>query len=262
MTGSEGLAEIVAPSAADMRRRHLPAVAAFDWLRAGWRDLIDRPGPSLAYGFAVFVVSLIIIWSLFRLGLDYILFPALAGFMVVGPLLAVGLYEKSRAIQAGEPFSLASMVFVRAKSGGQVLYTGAILCLLMLLWMRAAVIIYALFFGYRPFPGLDQVAAMLLESPTGWAMLVVGTAVGGLFAAFSFAISTFSIPMLLDRPVDAFTAMGTSISMVFRNLPVMLMWGAIVLALFLLSVATGLLGLIVVFPLLGHATWHSYKAIE
>jgi uncharacterized membrane protein len=90
----------------------------------------------------------------------------------------------------------------------------------------------------------------------------VGTAVGGLFAAFSFAISTFSIPMLLDRPIDAFTAMGTSISMVFRNLPVMLMWGAIVLALFLLSVATGLIGLIVVFPLLGHATWHSYKAIE
>jgi uncharacterized membrane protein len=262
MTDFDRITHVIPPSAADRRRRHLPASAAFDWLRAGWRDLVDHPGPSLAYGFMVFAVSLVIVWSLFRLGLDYILFPALAGFMVVGPLLAIGLYEKSRSIHAGEPFSLASMVFVKAKSGGQVLYTGAILCLLMLLWMRAAVIIYALFFGYRPFPGLDHVASMLLATPTGWAMLLVGTAVGGLFAAFSFAISTFSIPMLLDRPVDAFTAMGTSISMVFRNLPVMMMWGAIVLALFLLSVLTGLVGLIVAFPLLGHATWHSYKAIE
>lgn len=262
MTGSGGMADAASLSAAEKRMRHLPASAAFDWLRAGWRDLMKQPGPSLAYGFGVFLVSLAIVWSLFRLGLDYVLFPALAGFMVVGPLLAIGLYQKSRAIQTGEPFSLANMVFVQAKSGGQVLYTGAILCLLMLLWMRAAVITYALFFGYRPFPGLDNVAQMLFATPTGWAMLLVGTAIGGLFAAFSFAISTFSIPMLLDKDVDAFTAMGTSISMVFRNLPVMLMWGAIVLALFLFSVATGLFGLIVVFPLLGHATWHSYKAIE
>lgn len=103
---------------------------------------------------------------------------------------------------------------------------------------------------------------MLFGTPVGWAMLLVGTVVGGLFAAFSFAISAFAIPMLLDERVDAFTAMGTSISMVFRNLPVMLAWGAIVLGLFLITVATGLLGLIIVFPLLGHATWHSYRAIK
>jgi uncharacterized membrane protein len=154
------------------------------------------------------------------------------------------------------------MLFVKAKAGGQVLFIGVILTLLMLLWMRAAVIVYALFFGLRPFPGLDHVAQMLFTTPTGWAMLLVGSVVGGLFAAFSFAISTFSVPMLLDQDVDAFTAMGTSISMVFRNLPVMIAWGVIVLVLSLLGVVTGLLGLIVVFPLLGHATWHSYKAIK
>ena len=93
-------------------------------------------------------------------------------------------------------------------------------------------------------------------------MLTTGTVAGGLFAAFSFAISAFSIPMLLDEQTDAFTAMGTSISLVWDNLPVMLAWGAVVLALFLLSVLTGLLGLIVVFPLLGHAAWHSYRAIR
>jgi uncharacterized membrane protein len=93
-------------------------------------------------------------------------------------------------------------------------------------------------------------------------MLVVGTAVGGLFAAFSFAISVVSIPMLLDKPVDALTAMGRSLALVWHNLPVMLVWGAIVLALFLVSIATGLLGLILVVPLLGHATWHAYEAVR
>lgn len=247
---------------AEQRRRHLPWTAAFGWLGAGWRDLLNRPGPSLAYGVAVFLVSLVIVWGLFAFGLDYILFPALAGFMVMGPLIAIGLYAKSQAIEAGRPFSLSSMLFVKAKAGGQVLFIGVILTLLMLLWMRAAVIVYALFFGLRPFPGLDHVAQMLFTTPTGWAMLLVGSVVGGLFAAFSFAISTFSVPMLLDHDVDAFTAMGTSISMVFRNLPVMIAWGVIVLVLSLLGVVTGLLGLIVVFPLLGHATWHSYKAIK
>ena len=246
----------------ERNRRNLPASTAFSWLKAGWRDFLDHPGPSLAYGLAVFAISLFIVWSLFALGLDYILFPALAGFMVVGPLVAVGLYEKSRAIAKGEPVSLARMIFVKPRSGAQIWFTGAILCLLMLAWMRAAVLIYALFFGLTPFPGLDHFARMLFTSWTGWVMLAVGTAVGGVFAAFSFAISTFSIPMLLDEDTDAFTAMGTSMSLVWSNLPVMLTWGAIVLALFAISVATGLIGLIIVFPLLGHATWHAYRAMR
>ncbi|SFC84919.1 Uncharacterized membrane protein [Bosea sp. CRIB-10] len=244
------------------RRRNLPARAAFDWLASGWRDLWTSPAPSLIYGFAIFAVSLFIVWGLFRLELDYILFPALAGFLVVGPLIAIGLYQKSRALEAGRRVSLAGMIFVRAASGAQVWFTGALLCLLMLVWMRAAVIIYALFFGLRPFPGFGEVVTMLLTTPVGWGMLLVGTVAGGIFAAFSFAISTFAIPMLLDERVDAFTAMGTSISLVWNNLPVMLAWGAIVLALILASMATGLIGLIVVFPLLGHATWHSYRAIK
>lgn len=247
---------------ARQRQRNLPAGAAFGWLSAGWRDLWRFPLPSLAYGLMVFFVSHLIIWGLFTLRLDFILFPALAGFMVVGPLVAIGLYQKSRDIEEGRLPTLSRMVFVRAESGAQVWFAGAILCLLMLVWMRAAVIIYALFFGLRAFPGLDDIVALLLTTPVGWAMLAFGTAVGGLFAAFSFAISTFAIPMLLAERTDAFTAMGTSISLVFRNLPVMLAWGAIVLALFALCLLTGLVGLIVIFPLLGHATWHSYRAIR
>jgi uncharacterized membrane protein len=93
-------------------------------------------------------------------------------------------------------------------------------------------------------------------------MLVVGTLVGGLFAAFGFAISVFSVPMLLDQRTDALTAMATSMAMVWNNLHPMIAWGAIVLALFVASVVTGLIGLIVIFPLLGHATWHAYRAIR
>ncbi len=242
--------------------RNLPRTQAFTWLALGWRDFTVRPALSLFYGGLVFLVSLLIVVGLFAFGWDYILFPAFAGFMVVGPVLAVGLYEKSRRIASGEPLGLLSMLLVRAASGGQLLFTGVLLCLLMLLWMRAAVILYALFFGLRPFPGLDNIAQMLFTTPTGWAMLIVGSAVGGLFAAFSFAISAFSIPMLLEERVDALTAMGTSMALVWNNLPVMLTWGAIALVLFLLSLATGMAGLVVAFPVLGHGTWHAYRSIR
>lgn len=246
----------------DIWNRHLSPTVASEWLSAGWRDFTVRPAASFIYGLLVFLISIVIVVGLFTFELDYILFPALAGFMVVGPVLAVGLYEKSRRIAAGERVGLADMIFVKPKSGGQVLFTGVLLCLLMLLWLRAAVIIYALFFGLRPFPGLDHIASMLFTTPTGWAMLLVGSAVGALFAGFSFAISIFAIPMLLDKNVDALTAMGTSLALFWNNRPVMLSWGAIVLALFVLSLATGLLGLIIIFPVLGHGTWHAYRAVS
>ena len=220
------------------------------------------PGPSIAYGVLVFLLSVATVVCLFKLDLDYILFPALAGFMVVGPILAVGLYAKSRLLAAGEPVSLSQMIFVHPASGAQILFTGVLLCLLMLLWMRAAVIIYALFFGLVAFPGLNHIAPMLFGTGTGWMMLIVGTAIGALFASFSFAISAFSIPMQLDQRTDALTAMGSSLALVWHNLRAMLTWAALVLGLILLSVATGLLGLIVVFPVVGHGTWHAYRAVQ
>lgn len=240
-------------------KRHLPADAPMRWLNGGWRDLWTNPLPSLLYGLGVFAASVVFIVYMFETGRDYFLFPALAGFLIVGPLVAAGLYLKSRGLENGERTTLASMLAVRPLAGAQVFFTGMLLAMLMLLWMRAAVLIYALFFGIRPFPGLDHVAGMLFTTPTGWAMLAVGSLVGALFAGFAFAVSVFSIPMLLDRRVDALTAMGVSTAMVWNNLRPMLTWGAIVLGLFLLSVATGLIALVVVFPWLGHATWHAYR---
>lgn len=242
-------------------QRHLPLLAGLRWLSAGWSDLWQHPASSLAYGFGTFLLSWAFVWTLAAFGRDYILFPALAGFMIIAPFLAIGLYEKSKAIEEGRPAGLARMLAVRASSGKQIFFTGLLLCLLMMLWWRAAVFLYAIFFGVTPFPGLEHIAGMLFGTPYGWLMLLVGTAVGGLFAAFAFAISVFAVPMQLDRRTDAMTAMGTSMRLVWNNLPPMLAWGAMVLALFALCVATGLAAMIVVFPLLGHATWHAYRAV-
>jgi len=243
--------------------RGLPASAAFGWLAAGWRDFVRHPGGSLIFGVALFALSLGIVGGLFRVGLDYLLFPALASFLIVAPMFAIGLYEKSRLLSRNEPAPLGSMLVVTSESGGgQILFTGVLLCMVMLTWVRAAVIIYALFFGMVAFPGLDHIAEMLFTTTTGWAMLVVGGAVGGLFAAFGFAISVFSLPMLLNERRDAFTAMGTSMALAWNNLPVMLVWGAIVLVLLVLALLPGMAGLIIVYPVLGHATWHAYLAVR
>jgi uncharacterized membrane protein len=242
--------------------RPLTVADPFKWLAQGWRDFKTAPSMSIAHGATIFLISVGFVGGLIALGRDYILFPAFAGFMVVGPILAFGLYEKSRLLEAGQPLRWRNIFFIRTRSGGQIVFTGVLLCLLMMVWMRAAVIIYALFFGLLPFPGLDRIAPMLFTTTVGYAMLAVGTTVGGLFAAFSFAISAFSIPMLLNEPVDALTAMGSSMALVWSNLRVLLVWAAIVLALFLLSLATGTIGLIVIYPLLGHATWHAYRAVR
>ncbi len=126
----------------------------------------------------------------------------------------------------------------------------------------SAILIWALFFGIVPFPGTAEIIPVLFTTPTGWALLLVGGAVGALFAAFSFAISVFAVPMLLEEKTDALSALGISMATVWNNLTVMIAWGVIVLALFVISVATAFIGLIVIFPVLGHATWHAYRTLR
>lgn len=242
--------------------RQLDTFAGLDWLILGWRDLFRAPLSSLAYGLALFLGSWVVLFTIFSLDYDYILFPALSGFMIIGPVLAIGMYEKSRRLAAGAPVTLASVFFVKPASGGQVLYTGVLLCVLMMLWMRAAVLLYGLFFGMQPFSGIENIHETIFLTQRGNALLLVGSLVGGLFAAFSFAISVFAIPMQLAERTDALTAMGTSLALVWNNLKPMLVWGGIVFSLFVAGAATAFLGFIIIFPLLGHATWHAYLAVR
>ena len=226
----------------------------------GCADLLwTGPAPSLLYGVVVFTVSVSVVWGMFRFEVDYFFFPALSGFMVLGPLIAAGLYEKSRRLERGDPARFRHMILARPASSYQAAFLGLILLLLFMLWQRAAVLLYALHMGVRPFPGFDEILPMILTTWFGWSLLLTGTVVGRLFAAFAFAVSVFAVPMMLEERTDALTAMGVSTSLVWNNLPVMLVWGAIVVGLFTLSVLSGLLGLIVIFPLLGHGTWHVYR---
>jgi uncharacterized membrane protein len=258
----ESLPKIVPPlPRPNERARNLPGRTALDWLAAGWRDFRRNPGPSLAYGFLVWAVSAFVVWGIFRFDVEYFFFPALSGFMVLGPLMAGGLYEKSRRLETGEDTSLGQILFVRMVSSYQAVFLGLLLLLLFLLWQRASVLLYALHIGVRPFPGFDEMLAQVFTTWMGLSLIVTGAVVGGLFAAFAFAVSVFSLPMMLEERTDALTAMGISLALVWNNLRVMLAWGAIVVAVFLLSLVT-VVGLIVAFPVLGHATWHAYRAIR
>lgn len=239
----------------------LPASSAWRWLREGWADFVDAPASSLAYGLLLALLSYGVLFLLWRTGLLYLALPSLSGFLIIGPFLALGLYEKSRLHMQGERAGLKEMLLVRPASGAQLAYAGLLLGLLVLFWLRAADLLYALFFGLTPFPGAREAFINAFTTGRGFGLLVTGSLVGGLFAAFAFAISLFSIPMLTERRTDALTAIGLSFVMTVQNLRATLAWGAVVAVGLLLSVATGLLGLIVIFPLLGHGTWHVYRDI-
>ncbi|WP_140848888.1 DUF2189 domain-containing protein [Paracoccus sp. FO-3] len=242
--------------------RSLPASEAFAWLSAGWRDFRNGIGQSLAYGIFLVLLSYAILWALGSFGLLYLALPTISGFLIVGPFLAIGLYEKSRALEQDERVSLARMLSVPDVSLGQLAFAGLMLGMLVLFWIRTADLLYALFFGLAPFPGAQEALINVLTTPRGWMLIVVGGAVGGLFAAFAFALSLLSIPMILAERRDALTALGLSFAMTVRNVPVALTWGAIVASGVALSVLTGLVALAVVFPVLGHGTWHAYRAIR
>lgn len=246
----------------DNLARSLPASAAFGALSAGWRDFRHDPMGSLAYGIALFVISIAVIWVLHHFGMLYLVLPAIAGFMIVGPFMAIGLYRKSAALAHGRDLHLGEMRRARRSAAGQLAYAGLLLGLLLLFWLRAADLLYALFFGLIPFPGYEEALINTFTTMRGWGLLVSGGVVGGLFAAFAFAISLFAIPMIEFEGRDALTAMGLSFALVTKNLVPAFTWGVIVTIGIGLSAITGLLGLIVVFPVLGHGTWHIYIAMR
>jgi len=243
--------------------RQFPARHALVWLEKGWHDFkSDSLEASLLYGVAVTIVSILIVVALFSIHFDFVLLPAVAAFLLFGPALAMGLYQKSRLLEIPQRAGILDMLKSRPGSRGHVAFVGLVLMLLIGLWLRSGVLLYALFFGLRDFTGTSGFVLNLFTEPAGWLLLITGTLFGGLFAALALAISTFSVPMLLNERTDAFSAMGVSVALSWHNVPVMFAWGMIVTGLFVLSLLTGLLGLIVIFPVLGHATWHAYRDIR
>jgi uncharacterized membrane protein len=239
--------------------RRLEIDRPWAWLAAGWRDLARAPGVSLTYGAIFTAASFLITAGVFLVGLEYLLLPLAAGFMLVGPMLAVGLYETSRRLETGEPVSLASALFVATRSPMRLAFLGITLMALLLVWMRAATLLLALFLGPTAFPPLAEAVPTLLLTADGVALLVVGTLCGAVLAALVFAISVVSVPLLMERDIDFASAVFTSLLAVARNPKPMLIWAWLVALLAGIGLATCYLGLIVTFPLLGHATWHAYR---
>lgn len=206
------------------------------------------------------IVGLTLAWLAFQGNLLPLVFPALSGFALVGPVAAVGLYEMSRRREAGRPTSWGDAFAVAGSpSFGAIFVLGLLLALIFAVWLLTANGIYALTLGPEAPASLGAFARDVFTTGAGWAMILLGVAVGFLFAVLVLAISVVSFPLLLDRKVGVRAAILTSVRVAVENPGPILAWGLVVAVGLVLGSLPLLLGLVVVLPVLGHATWHLYR---
>ncbi|MFQ5562792.1 MAG: DUF2189 domain-containing protein [Parvularculaceae bacterium] len=232
--------------------------APWAWLGAGWRDMLRAPFLSLGYGAAFVVIGLAITAGLWRAGLESVIPAAIGAFALVGPLLAAGLYEISRRLEAGESLNARDIIFVKMRSPAQMALIAFFLMFAVLVWMRMATLIYALF-AHGSYLPLGEFIPFTLTTRAGVMMLAVGSLTGGAIAFVIYVLTALSMPLLMDREADAFTAIALSVEAVKKNPGAMLLWAWIIAVVTAVGIALFLVGLIVAFPLLGHATWRAYR---
>ncbi|HZD91337.1 MAG TPA: DUF2189 domain-containing protein [Pseudolabrys sp.] len=231
-----------------------------DALRKGADDFLAMPTHALFLGAIYPIVGLLLARLAFGLSVLPLLYPLAAGFALVGPLAALGLYELSRRREAGLDVSATHALDVlNSSSIGAIVALGFLLLALFALWMAAANAIYVNVFGYAPPLSIGAFLRDVFTTEAGWRMIVAGNIVGLCFAVLALVISVASFPLLLDRDVGAAVALITSIRVVLDNPITMAAWGLIVAALLFLGSLPFFLGLAVVVPILGHATWHLYR---
>lgn len=241
--------------------RRVPLDAPWRWLALGWRDLWTVPQFSLLYGAFFVAVASIVLLGLQKFGAQSLMIVLSAGFLIIAPLLAVGLYEASRLIELREPLTLGKMLFVRTENPSQLAFLGVILALLFVFWVEIAFFIFAIAFGPQAFPPLDQFIPVLLLTWFGLGMLVVGSMAGAFLASIAFAISVVSIPLLMTRRVNTVTAIAASLQAVGENIKPLLLWGVMIAVLMFCGFTALLVGLAITFPLIGHASWHAFREL-
>ena len=228
-------------------------------LRAGWSDFLKAPIYGLFFASVFVVGGWIMFYGLTRAGMAWLTLPASAGFPILGPFIACGLYEVSRRLEAGLPLSWDAVLgVIWAEKNRQIPSIAVVIVVFFLFWNFLGHMIFALFMGLSAMTNVSS-SLEIYFTANGLMMLAVGTVVGAVFATVLFSITVVSLPLLMDREVDFVTAMITSFNTVQKNPVVMLAWGAIIAVLTFLAMLPGFLGLFVVLPVLGHATWHLYR---
>ncbi len=231
-------------------------------LRLGWEDFKAVPSHAIVLCVIYPVLGLVLARTVLGYSVLPLLFPLAAGFALLGPFAALGLYELSRRRERGEQASAWDAVDVlRSPSFGAMLGVGTLLLALFVVWIATAQAIYVAAFGYETAAGIPDFARRVLTTPQGWWLIVAGCSVGFLFALVALCVSVVSFPLMLDRHAGAGDAMVTSLRTVARNPVPMAAWGLIVAVLLLLGSLPFFLGLAIVIPLLGHATWHLYREV-
>ncbi|MDH5556402.1 MAG: DUF2189 domain-containing protein [Alphaproteobacteria bacterium] len=228
------------------------------WLAAGWRDFSRAPMVSLCYGFIFSVAGYVVIYGLYAVDQFYLILPLAAGFTLVGPVAAVGLYDVSRRLESGQPVTLGAALRSFLSHAGTISAMGLVLMLFLLAWIRIALLIFALFFGGKAIPPGNFIEVVFF-APESLPFVIIGTVVGAILATSVFAISAISLPMLLDRNVGVPTAVVASFRAVNKNPQAMALWAALIAGFTAFGIATLFVGLTVCLPLVGYASWHAYR---
>ena len=240
------------------RTRKIAANRPLAWIVAGWSDLKANPLPSLAYGLLFALAGDLIILA--ALDQPHLLTVAISGFFLVAPLLAAGLYELSRSLAKSERLLFIDSLRCFRRNGESLLFFGLILGLISLFWERVSAVAFALVAIDSPSSGAIFLNEIIFAGEH-LAFTATWFAVGALLALLVFAGTVVSVPLMLDRDADAPTAIATSLRVFIANFWPLLGWALLIVTLTLLGFATLLFGLILIMPILGHASWHAYREL-